>query len=75
MSDEPIVLLDTVANEPLAQMWVDVLSDAGIPAITKAGGPGIGAWGSSAMLEHEIYVQQSQLAAARQIVEAYDLKG
>lgn len=73
MSDEPIVLLDTVANEPLAQMWVDVLTDAGIQAFTRVGGPGIGAWGSSAMLEHDVYVRQSQLAVARQIVEAFDL--
>lgn len=67
-TDDPIVYLATVPNEPLARMWADVLADAGIRALVKALGGGIGGWGSAAMLEHELYVLRSQLPAAEAIV-------
>ena len=68
MTDDPIVFLATAANEPLARMWAEILADAGIRAMVKAGGPGIGAWGSAATLEHELYVLRSQLPEAETII-------
>jgi hypothetical protein len=70
MTDDPIVFLATAPNEPLARMWADLLAGAGIRALVKVGGPGVGAWGSAATLEHELYVLQSRLTEARGIVDA-----
>ena len=72
-TDDPIVYLATAPNEPLAQMWAEVLRDAGIRTLVKAVGPGFGAWGSVATFEHELYVLRSQLGAAEDIVR--DLEG
>ena len=65
--DDPIVYLATVPSEPLAQMWADVLEDAGIRTLVKAIGPGFGGWGSVAMAEHELFVLRSQLPAANAV--------
>ena len=70
MSDDPIVYLTTAPNEPVARMWADLLAGAGIRAMVKAVGPGVGAWGSAATLEHELYVLRSRLAEAQAIVDA-----
>ncbi len=70
MTDDPIVYLATVPNEPLARMWAEVLEDAGIRTMVKSLGGGIGAWGSAATLEHELYVLRSRLPEARQVLEA-----
>ena len=72
MTDDPIVYLATVPNEPLARMYADVLEDAGIKTMVKAVGPGIGAWGSAFTLEHEIYVLRSRLPEAEAIVRDFD---
>ena len=66
--DDPIVYLATVPNEPLARMWADVLGDAGIRTMVKAVGAGIGAWGSAATLEHELFVLRSQLPEAEAVI-------
>jgi len=65
---EPIVYLATVANEPLAQMWAQILEDEGIHVMLKPLGPGYGAWASAATFEHELYVLQSQLGRAQEII-------
>lgn len=69
MPDDPIVFLDTAPNEPLAQMWADVLADAGIRTLLKTGGPGVGAWASAATMEHELHVLRSRLPEARGILD------
>lgn len=69
MTDDPIVLLDTAPNEPLAQWWAAVLDEAGIRSLVKAVGPGVGAWASAAMLEHELHVLRSRLPEARAILQ------
>ncbi|MDQ3780102.1 MAG: hypothetical protein M3354_06120 [Chloroflexota bacterium] len=74
MAEQQTVLLDTVPNELIAQLWIDVLTDAGIQVFAKVGGPGVGAWGSAAMLEHELYVRRFQLAAAKEIIEVFNLE-
>ena len=68
MTDDPIVYLATVPNEPLARMWAEVLKDAGIRTMVKSLGGGIGGWGSAATLEHELYVLRSRLPEAEAIL-------
>ena len=75
MTDDPVVYLATVPNEPLARMWADVLEEAGIRTLVKAVGPGFGAWASAATLEHELYVLRSQLPAAEEIVRELAAEG
>ena len=67
MSDD-IVFLMSAPNEPMARFWEDVLVDAGIQVLVKAGGPGAGGWGSVATFEHELYVRRDALDRAREIV-------
>lgn len=75
MSDDPIVYLASAPNEPLARMWADVLEEAGIRAVLKPVGPGIGAWGSAFSLEHELFVLRSRRAEAAAIVAALETEG
>jgi hypothetical protein len=67
-NDDPVVYLATAPNEPLAQLWVEILADAGVKAMMKPIGPGFGAWGSAATFEHELYVLKSRLAEAESII-------
>jgi hypothetical protein len=67
-SDDPVVYLATAPNEPIAQLWVEILADAGITAMMKPVGPGYGAWASAATFEHELYVLQSRLAEAEAVL-------
>ena len=66
--NDPVVYLVTVANEPLAQMWVETLRQNGITAMAKPLGPGFGAWGSAFSFEHELYVLESQHEAALAVI-------
>ena len=75
MTDDPIVYLATVPNEPLARLWADVLEEAGIRTMLKAAGPGVGAWASAATLEHELYVLRSQRPAAEAIIRELEAEG
>ena len=68
---EPIVLLTTAPNEPIAQMWLETLSDAGIRATAKALGPGFGGWGTSVPLEHALYVLAPDVERARRIIAEF----
>lgn len=67
-ADDPVVYLATAPNEILAQLWVEILDDAGIKAMMKPTGPGFGAWGSAATFEHELYVLQSSLNEAEAVI-------
>ena len=75
MTDDPVVYLATVPNEPLARLWADVLAEAGIRTMLKPVGPGVGAWASAATLEHELYVLRSRLAEAEAIIRGLDQGG
>ena len=66
--DDPVVPLTTAPNEPLAQLFAQVLLDEGIRALVKPKGPGHGAWASVATFEHELFVLRSQLERARAVV-------
>lgn len=66
--NEPIVYLATAPNEPVAQLWLQVLEDEGIRAMAKPAGPGYGAWGSVATFEHELFVLRSDRDRAAAVV-------
>ena len=70
--DAPIVWLATAANEVEATMWADTIRGQGIPVLVRPGGPGAGAWASAATFEHDIYVREPDLAAARDAMGAID---
>jgi hypothetical protein len=69
MSDD-IHYLMTAPNEPIARLWEQVLQEAGIPVLVRPGGPGAGAWGSVATFEHGLFVRESDLERAREIIAA-----
>jgi len=71
--DAPPVLFQTVPNEIEASMLSDILRDANIPVMVRAGGPGLGAWASAATFEHAIYVRNSDLERAREVISEIEI--
>jgi hypothetical protein len=71
-ADEPIVYLATAPNEITSQMWLEALRNAGIRAMAKPLGPGMGAWASVATMEHALYVLQSQYDDARDLISGME---
>lgn len=65
---EPIVLLATAPNEPVAALWLDALRRAGVRAFANALGPGFGGFGTNATLEHAVHVSAPDLERARRII-------
>ena len=73
MSDsQDIAFLLTAPTERMARFWEEVLADAGIPSLVRPGGPGAGGWGSVATFAHDLFVRQSDLDRAREIVAEDD---
>jgi hypothetical protein len=66
--NDEIVYLITAPNEPIARLWEQMLREAGIPALVQPEGPGMGGWGSAALLEHDLFVRETDLERARRIV-------
>lgn len=62
-----VVWLVTAPNEPEAQMWAETLRRQNIPVFVRPGGPGVGAWASVASFEHELFVRDRDLSAARKL--------
>lgn len=67
---DAVVKLAAVANEPLAQMWVEVLGRRGIPCFAK----GTGAWSPAIPVlgrEHFLYVRAKDLQRAARVLAPY----
>lgn len=62
-----IIWLATAPNEPEAQMWAETLRRQNIPVFVRPGGPGVGAWASVASFEHELFVRERDISAARKL--------
>lgn len=62
-----VVWLATAPNEPEAHMWAETLRRQNIPVFVRPGGPGVGAWASVASFEHELFVRDRDLVAARKV--------
>lgn len=71
--DAPPVLFQTVPNEIEASMLSDILRDANIPVMVRAGGPGLGAWASAATFEHALYVRQGDLDRALEVMSEIEI--
>ena len=50
-------------------MWAERLEAEEIPTVLVPLGPGAGAWGSSALLPHELRVRAENLERAQQLLE------
>ena len=70
--DEPLVSVATAPNEIVARLWADALREAGIRVLVRTIGPGIGAWGSAAMLEHDLSVLASDAERAGALLAELD---
>lgn len=69
----PPVHLQTVPNEIEAGMLSSILRDASIPVLVRPGGPGLGAWASAATFEHAVYVRESDLDRAREVLSEIEV--
>lgn len=65
-----IVWLVSAPNEPEAMMWAATLRAEHMPVMVRPGGPGAGAWGSSATFEHDLFVHERDVERARQLVRS-----
>jgi len=66
--DERLVSVATAPNETMAGLWADSLRAAGIRVLVRPLGPGIGAWGSAYMLEHDLSVLAPDADRARELL-------
>lgn len=66
-----VVLLATAPSEIEGMMWADSIRAEGINVMLRPGGPGAGAWASSATFEHALYVRRDTFTAAREILDRF----
>lgn len=69
---DDIVLLGVANSEVEAGMWNQALQAAGVKALVRPGGPGAGAWASSASFEHQVFVRADQLEKAERVLHGAD---
>jgi hypothetical protein len=70
IGDATIVWVANAANEVEAMMWASTLRAEGIPVLLRPGGPGAGAWASSATFEHGLYVREQDRRRAQATLNA-----
>lgn len=66
-----IVHLATAPSEVEGMMWRDAIQAEGISVMLRPGGPGAGAWASSATFEHALYVHEEDFSEAQEILEQF----
>jgi len=71
----PIAWLANAPNEVEASMWADALREQEIHVLVRPGGPGAGAWASSATFEHKLYVREPDLERARAVLDTFVIPG
>lgn len=70
--EDRAVYLVTAPNEPIAQMWQDILKQKGITAMLKGESGSVGQpYASSLALHCELHVRESQLSRARTVLRPY----
>lgn len=70
--EEEIVLLGVAGSEVEAGMWNESLRAAGVRALIRPGGPGAGAWASSATFDHQVFVRADQLELAQKVLQGQE---
>ena len=68
--EEPLVRVASAGNQAIAEMWREMLSNNGIPALVRIGGPLTGY--ATFASPHDILVLAADLPAARDLLAAYD---
>ena len=68
MTDSSPVRIVTVSTQIEAEMIREQLAQYDIPCMVRAGGPGVGAWASSATFEHDIFVPAPLASRARSLM-------
>lgn len=66
-----IVHLATAPSEIEGMMWRDAILAAGISVMLQPGGPGAGAWASSATFEHALYVREEDFDEAQEVLQRF----
>jgi hypothetical protein len=66
--DDPLVLVATAPNEPLARMWAGILENEGIRSVVKNGDLKAAGYGPSLLSTCEIHVLASHEERAREIL-------
>lgn len=66
-----IMHLATAGSEVEGQMWASALRNEGVAVLVRPGGPGAGAWASSATFEHALYVRKDDLETAREVLAGF----
>lgn len=66
-----IVHLATAPSEIEGMMWRDAILAQGISVMLRPGGPGAGAWASSATFEHALYVREQDFDEAREVLQRF----
>ncbi|MDP2661534.1 MAG: DUF2007 domain-containing protein [Dehalococcoidia bacterium] len=70
--EEPLVRVATVDSEPMARMLAESLENEGIKCLVKTtAGPGIAGLWAGSVVEHELWVRESQAKEAEDVLEAY----
>lgn len=70
-NENGIVHLATAPSEVEGMMWADAIRAEGISVMLRPGGPGAGAWASSATFEHMLYVREADFSEAREILDRF----
>jgi hypothetical protein len=65
---DPVVLAAEAPNEIIANLWASVLREEGIEVMVKSEGPGL-AYFSTMGNQHSLYVLESRVNEARQILQ------
>lgn len=68
-NQDEIVLVGVAGSEVEAGMWNQALRAAGVRALIRPGGPGAGAWASSATFDHQVFVRADQLELAQRVLQ------
>ena len=70
-NESDIVHLATAPSEIEGMMWRDAIQAEGISVMLQPGGPGAGAWASSATFEHALYVREEDFDEAREVLQRF----
>ena len=74
-SDDPIVKVASGLLEPEAEMWRDILQQEGVPAFAKVMDPVARSEGSATGTNTALFVKESDLERAREILSALSKRG
>jgi hypothetical protein len=69
--EEPLVHIATAPNEPIANMWAEILEENNIHCLLKGGNLGAAMYIPPLQLQHKIYVLASEAQKAKEIISPF----